>query len=150
MKVIAYTDGAGRGKNIGAGIGAVFIDEDLYESPWQAGQNVLHTICKSIGNATSNEAEYRAIIEALEWWILESPDSMELEIRSDSQVVVRQLNGEYRVRADNLIPYWENATRLIEAARSAGAIVLVSHVPRTENKRADKLSKEGANLEVVP
>ncbi len=92
--------------------------------------------------ATNNVAEYVAAICALEW-LVKAGYTGEVVVEGDSQLIVRQMNGEYEVRAEHLRPYHERLHQL--AARFAR--VEFRWVPREENTRADELSKmaiEGA------
>jgi ribonuclease HI len=86
-----------------------------------------------IGRATNNVAEYRALIEALELAV--SRAAADVEILADSELVVRQIQGSYRVRNESLKPLWSEAMRL---ARSFSAFRIV-HVRRESNKEADRL-----------
>jgi len=93
--------------------------------------------------ATNNVAEYVAAIRPLEW-LLALPYTGPVEVVGDSQLVVRQMTGEYRVREAHLAPYHERLAQL--AARFAR--VDFRWVRREENVRADELSKRA--LEDVP
>ncbi len=87
--------------------------------------------------ATNNVAEYVAAICALEWLVRVGYDG-EVVLHGDSQLVVRQMNGEYAVRAEHLKPYHERLRQLLSRFPRAE----VRWVPREENQRADELSKE--------
>jgi len=88
--------------------------------------------------ATSNVAEYVGAICALEW--LQAQRYVgEVRVSGDSQLVIRQMTGAYRVRAEHLRPYHE---RLLQLARSFRSVEF-RWVPREENVRADELSKLG-------
>jgi ribonuclease HI len=91
--------------------------------------------------ATNNVAEYVGAICALEW-LLARGYSGDVRLRGDSQLVVRQLQGEYRVRTPHLLPYHERLRQLIGSFRH----VTVDWVPREQNTRADELSKRGIDL----
>lgn len=88
--------------------------------------------------ATNNVAEYAGAICALEWLVRRGYRG-EVEVVGDSQLVVRQMTGEYRVRAEHLGPYHERLRQLGQAFRS----ITFRWVPREENARADALSKLG-------
>jgi len=88
--------------------------------------------------ATNNVAEYVGAICALEWLSRQDYHG-EVRLIGDSQLVIRQMTGEYRVRAEHLGPYHE---RLLQLARSFRSVEFV-WVPRSENTRADELSKHG-------
>jgi len=94
-KAVLYTDGASRGNPGPAAIGAVIKD----------GQGrVLARISKRIGRTTNNQAEYRAVIAALEEAV--RLGAAGVEIKSDSELVVRQINGRYRVKNPGLKPLY--------------------------------------------
>jgi Ribonuclease HI len=126
-KVVAYADGASRGNPGPAAIGVVLVDE--------AGRE-LYTVAKPIGVATNNQAEYRAAIAALEAAL--ALGVTKVELRMDSQLVVRQIQHRYRVRNPNLRPLFH---RLLELKRRFQEFVAVD-IPREENKRADALANE--------
>lgn len=91
--------------------------------------------------ATNNVAEYVGAICALEW-LMRHGYAGEVQLAGDSQLVVRQMAGEYRVRAEHLVPYHERLRQLAQSFRH----VEFRWVPRSENGRADELSKRGIAL----
>jgi ribonuclease HI len=123
--LIAYSDGASRGNPGPAAIGGLVQDE--------AGTR-LATISEAIGRGTNNEAEYRAAISAVEAAIALGAGSVEL--RMDSELVVRQFSGRYRVRNPALIKHFQ---RLDALRRRLQRLDLV-HVPREQNREADRLA----------
>jgi ribonuclease HI/probable phosphoglycerate mutase len=122
-----YTDGACRGNPGSGGIGAVFRDET---------GNILGTLKRYIGNCTNNEAEYQALIMGLEEAAKRGYGS--LDIFMDSELVVNQLNGTYRVKNKNLLKYNLAARDLL----STIGTYKVKHIDRSENKLADQLANE--------
>ncbi len=88
--------------------------------------------------ATNNVAEYVAAICALEW-LRRAQYAGELRVFGDSELVIRQMTGEYQVRAEHLQPYHDRLRQLAQGFRR----VDYQWVPRTENTRADELSKRG-------
>jgi ribonuclease HI len=96
-----YTDGGARGNPGPAGIGFVLLDSD---------DKLLAEEGRYIGEATNNVAEYRALLLGLEWALARGIDR--LEVYSDSELMVRQLKGEYKVRNDGLIPLYQEALRI--------------------------------------
>ena len=96
--------------------------------------------CHTIEKHTTNEAEYMALIEGLEYCIIEGYDL--LQIFSDSEIVVKQILGHYKVR-NNLIPFHRKATELIA---HFGIGTSITHIPGTENP-ADYFSREGCKHE---
>jgi ribonuclease HI len=124
---LAYTDGASRGNPGPASIGAV-----IYDS---AGTEV-HTISEAIGVTTNNVAEYRALVAALEAAF--ALGARRLEVRMDSELIVRQAIGRYKVKNPGLIPLHQ---RLIQLRPRFDEVVF-RHVPRTQNKLADRLANQ--------
>lgn len=125
-----YTDGAARGNPGPAAIGAV-----LYRgSP--AARNVVAELSEAIGRGTNNVAEYRALIEGLEMAARYDPAS--LVVRCDSQLLVRQLLGVYKVKSPGLRPLFRRARRLLDAFEN----VRIEHVRRDHNRRADRLANQ--------
>jgi ribonuclease HI len=125
MRLIAYSDGASRGNPGPAAIGAVVLDDQ---------DTVLAEISRSIGRGTNNEAEYQAAIAAIEAAIALGANSVEL--RMDSELVVRQFSGAYRVRNPALMRHYQ---RLNTLRRRLDTLNLV-HVPRELNREADRLA----------
>ena len=123
-----YTDGAARGNPGPAGLGVVIEDDQGMR---------LRGLCRYIGTATNNVAEYLALIEGLtavaEW----KPDS--LQVFLDSKLVVEQVNGNYKVKNAALQPLAALATSLMGGFPE----VRVSYVPREKNKGADALANKG-------
>jgi len=124
---IVFSDGASRGNPGPAAIGVVIYDETGREA---------HSISRRIGRATNNEAEYQAAIAALEAAL--ALGAQEVELRLDSELVVRQLEFRYRVRSPRLRPLFE---RLIDLRRRFVAFQARA-VPREQNKRADQLANQ--------
>ena len=120
-----FTDGASRGNPGPSSIGAVVYDADGKE---------VHTVSRRLGRATNNEAEYQAVIAGLEAALGLGGGSVDL--RMDSQLIVRQLEFRYRVRNARLRPFFE---RVVELRRQFESF-RVTHVPREQNKRADQLA----------
>jgi ribonuclease HI len=123
--VTARTDGASRGNPGPAGIGVV-LEVDGDSPPIECSEY--------IGEATNNVAEYRAFLLALSEAEKLSPSS--LTILSDSELLVRQLNGQYRVKSDLLKPLYQEACRRLRGF--PGTRIL--HVGRGENRSADRLA----------
>ncbi|MBE9512507.1 MAG: ribonuclease HI family protein [Chloroflexi bacterium] len=124
-KVIIHADGASRGNPGPAAIGATIEGE--------AGQR-LASISQRIGRATNNQAEYRALIVALKEAI--KLGTSEADIYLDSELVVRQVNGKYRVKNTALKPLYQEVKRLQGLLRGS----VVSHIPRQQNTEADTLA----------
>jgi ribonuclease HI len=125
--LIIYTDGASLGNPGPMGIGVV-----IYK-----GDDKVRELSEYLGEGTNNIAEYTAIIRALE--SAQSIGEKEVLIRSDSQLVVRQLNNQYKVKDQKLRPLKKKIEKLCQ-----GIEVRFEHIPREDNKEADALSKDGA------
>ena len=127
MRVKLSTDGGARGNPGPAAYGYVLEDEE---------GNVLAAHGERIGIATNNVAEYSALIAGLEKAIELGLD--EVEVVSDSELMVKQMRGEYRVKNEALQELWSRAGRL---ARQVGSVGYTA-VRREHNKLADKLVNE--------
>jgi len=124
QKIILFTDGAARGNPGPAAIGIALTDER---------GNELEAFGETIGHATNNEAEYRALLRGLE---CAARHSNIIEIRTDSELLARQLSGAYRVRAANLQPLHAQAQRALKQFTRA----TIAIIPRELNRRADALA----------
>ncbi len=127
MKVVAYADGASRGNPGPSAYGIVIFDV--------AGKE-LHRAGKRLGRGTNNQAEYAGAIAALE--AAAGLGAGEVELRMDSELVVRQISGRYRVRNPGLRPLYN---RVLALRQQIGRLTVV-HVPREENRLADRLANE--------
>ena len=123
-----YTDGAARGNPGPAGLGVVIEDDQGLR---------LRGLCRYIGVATNNVAEYLALIEGLTAAADWSPDR--LEVFLDSKLVVEQVNGNYKVKNAALQPLAKKATGLMAQFPK----ISVGYVPREKNKGADALANKG-------
>jgi len=122
-----YTDGGARGNPGPAGIGFVVVSETGEERA-AAG--------RYLGEATNNVAEYEALLAGLRAARALGVD--ELLVRADSELVVKQMRGEYRVKHPNLKPLFASAQDLVRGF----AAVRFEHVRRADNGRADGLANE--------
>ncbi|NCO79891.1 ribonuclease H [Candidatus Falkowbacteria bacterium CG_4_9_14_3_um_filter_38_19] len=123
-KLIIYTDGGARGNPGPAGIGAVIYDEH---------KNIIAKISQSIGVATNNQAEYKALIIALEK--AQNLKAREVRVFLDSELVVKQLNREYRVKDKDLAPLFVKVYNISLGFKK----IVFKHISREKNKLADKL-----------
>ncbi len=121
------TDGASRGNPGPAAIGVSIEDE--------AGEEIA-SASEAIGVATNNVAEYRALTRALE--LLAGLEARRAEFLLDSELIVRQMNGQYRVKDPKMKILHAEVTRGLTRFTEA----VFRHVPRAENKRADALANE--------
>ena len=120
----AAVDGGARGNPGPAAWGVAVFDVD---GDYVEGHNGL------LGCATNNVAEYSALIEALK--IAEARGAQEVDIQSDSELIVRQILGAYRVKHPDLKPLYQRAKEIIARFES----FRIRHVRRNENKHADGL-----------
>ncbi len=98
---------------------------------------MIREISDYLGQATNNVAEYTALIRALE--AARELGARSLRIRTDSELLVRQIEGRYRVKNEGLIPLFERVRRLMREFES----VEVAHVRREQNRQADALANRG-------
>lgn len=131
-KIIIYTDGGSRGNPGPAAIGAVFCDTN---------KDILHNYKEYIGEATNNQAEYRAIIKALEIllrsnWHKQNSDQSQVICYLDSKLVVEQICGNYKVKNPDIVIYIERIAKLLKEINMSVDFI---HIPREKNKQADKL-----------
>ena len=127
-KIIIYTDGGARNNPGPAGAG-VFI---------QDGHKRIE--CKKyLGERTNNWAEYEAVILALTEAKKRGLGNREIEVRMDSELIQRQLTNEYQIKEETLWPQYMKVHNLIVAHFPH---ITFAHVPREENKEADRLVNE--------
>ncbi len=124
MKATLFADGGSRGNPGPAASGAVIFDE--------AGQ-LVKEVGTFLGRATNNVAEWTGVVTGLEAAL--SLGIRDLAVRLDSELVVKQISGEYRVKNEALIPLHQQAKTLLRQFER----VDVRHVPRAQNKVADAL-----------
>jgi ribonuclease HI len=132
--MIAYIDGGSRGNPGPAGYGVRI--ENGHGTPVEQWHG-------AIGLATNNVAEYRGLLAALNWAVEHGVQS--LEIRSDSQLLVRQMLGVYRVKNAGLLPLVHEARALVARIPR----VRFTHVRRELNVEADRLANEAMDQAVV-
>ncbi len=127
MRLIVYADGASRGNPGPAAIGA---------SICASSGDELTSVSETIGRATNNVAEYRAAIAGVR--AARELGATSIDLRLDSELIVRQIAGRYRVKHAALKPLFAS---LIDALEEVGPYT-VGHVPRKQNARADGLANE--------
>ena len=130
-KLFIYTDGGSRGNPGPAGIGVVILD---------SGKKKLKEIHKYIGEATNNVAEYSALICGLEEAFALNAD--EIVLHMDSELIVKQLNGEYRVKDERMKTLFAKAIKELKNFKAFE----IKHIDRLKNKEADKLVNKALNL----
>ena len=120
MKLDAYIDGGSRGNPGDGGIG-VYVPGVV-------------RIAEFLGTVTNNHAEYSALISAVRFAVFSK--CTELHVFADSELVVKQINGDYQVRNESIRLLWESANRWIKLIPRFS----ISHVRREQNREADKLA----------
>jgi ribonuclease HI len=130
MGIEVNVDGAARGNPGPAGIGIVIKD----------GAQVIAEIGAYIGKTTNNIAEYLALIRGLEEVLIRGYKSA--NFFSDSELLVKQLNGEYKVKHENLVPLNYHVLTLVDRMKDFS----IKHVRREMNAQADKMANEGIDL----
>jgi ribonuclease HI len=132
--VRVYSDGAARGNPGPAGAGAVLTD---------AAGNVIARLGRYLGKQTNNVAEYEGLLLGLKH--ARELGYREVEVRADSQLLIRQLKGEYAVRHAGLKPLHAEALRLLRGFDRYH----LQHVPREENALADEMSNRAIDEEMA-
>ena len=130
MRFRAFIDGAARGNPGPAGAG-------VYVEP-ERDRPVLE-FWEPLGNTTNNVAEYRALLLALERAEEAGADSV--EIRSDSRLLVEQMHGTFKMRAEHLKPLLAESVLRAKRFRT----FTITHIPREQNMKADRLANKGAD-----
>jgi len=137
MKITIYTDGGARGNPGSSAIGVVIKKE---------GQT-LKKYFQFIGEATNNQAEYEAVIFALKKVKLlfgrKKAKTMALEVYTDSELMARQLNHQYKIKEEDLQPLFLKVWNLILDFRQ----VSFKHILRQQNKEADRLVNQALDKE---
>jgi len=123
MKLEIFTDGGCSGNPGPAAIGVVIRD----------GGKTVKTISRAIGEGTNNIAEYTALIVALQEALILKAD--EVSIKTDSELMAKQVIGAYAVKHENIKPLFEQVKHLVTGFKS----FQITHVPREQNSEADAL-----------
>lgn len=138
MQINVYTDGGARGNPGISGYGLVIHDEN---------NGIVYQESKFLGIKTNNEAEYMGMIGALSW-ICENKKSFnitQINFHSDSQLLVRQILGQYKVKAENLKPLFEKVKFLLSQIEIPYAF---KDIRREFNKLADQLANEAMDKKI--
>ena len=134
VAVIAYIDGGARGNPGPAGYGVRIETSD---------GTLIEELHGSIGVATNNVAEYRALVAALTY--LDQHGFRDATIKSDSQLLIKQMLGEYRVRSPGISPLHREASALVERLGK----IRFEHIPRNMNAEADRLANVAMDISTV-
>ena len=127
MHLILHTDGGSRGNPGPAGAGVVLLDADTGQTRHEAGF--------FLGSMTSNQAEYEALLRGLD--AARELGATRISLRADSELMVRQLNGQYKVKASHLKPLYQKAMKSLYSFKEEPRI---EHIRRELNERADELA----------
>ena len=138
-KIIIYSDGGSRGNPGKAAIGVVFCNEK---------EQIIKKFNEYLGdNLTNNDAEYKAIIFALKKFKSvfgkAIAETSEVEVRADSELVIKQLNGVYRLSDPKIQQFFIEIWNLKFDFES----IKFKHIPREKNKEADRLVNEALDQE---
>lgn len=132
MNLVAYIDGTSLGNPGAAGYGVVLKNE---------GGKVLKSVGRYIGRATNNTAEYRGLLGCLE--LVKEYEAHSLTVYSDSQLLVNQVKGIYRVRKSHLRALH---AKTLEEMKVWGIHIEIHHIPRRKNWEADGLARQAVRL----
>lgn len=136
MKLKIFTDGGSRGNPGEAAIGVVIFNQENGKK--------LTEISNRIGKATNNVAEYSAVLEALDW-IEKNAEAPKMEFILDSELVTKQLSGEYKVRDENLKKiYYQVREKII----ALGGVSTFTAVKREKNREADALVNKALDSKI--
>jgi ribonuclease HI len=129
-EAVLWTDGAARGNPGPAGIGAILK---------RPSGEVLYSGSEYLGHTTNNVAEYKAVLLGLAAALDKGVEHV--EVRADSELLIKQLKGLYRVKAPGLKPLFEEARKLVSRFKS----VKLTHIRRELNAEADRLANHGVD-----
>lgn len=131
-KIIAYTDGASRGNPGPAAAGFILTE---------TGGTQLQAKALFLGRTTNNVAEYTAVVKALE--TAKQIGTKQIKLFSDSELLVKQINGQYKVKSEQIRPLFQKTIELLEKFEGWK----VQHITRDKNQQADSLVNKALNLE---
>jgi ribonuclease HI len=133
-EVEIYIDGASKGNPGPSGIGVIICRDG----------ETIKNISSYIGRATNNVAEYTALIHGLQEGLITKAES--IKINTDSQLLHRQITKAYRVKNVNLLGLYNKALHLMSAFKE----VKINHIPRAQNRGADKLASKAVKEARLP
>ena len=138
VDVDVFFDGASRGNPGKSGAGCFL----------QFSNNEKKELYQALGTSTNNQAEYQAVILGLKFLLNEYAnvsDIRNIMIRGDSQLVVKQLNKEWRVKDSKMRVFYDITNKLLDELRSYGITISIKHIRREKNSIADRLANLGAD-----
>ena len=131
--IVVNVDGASKGNPGESGIGVAIFDKDL---------NLINEACDYLGVATNNVAEYKALILGIK--LSAKYNAKRVLFKADSELMVKQIKGEYRVKNAQLKLLFTEAQGLLKKLPNWK----IMHVPREENKEADLLANKGVEMSI--
>jgi phosphoribosylglycinamide formyltransferase-1 len=131
-QIIVYTDGGSRGNPGPAAAGFILTDSN---------RNQIQSKAFFLGQTTNNTAEYTAVIKALQ--AAKQIGAKQLTVLSDSELLVKQVNGQYKVKSEKIRPLFQQTINLIKEFEGCN----VKYISRDQNKQADELVNQALNLE---
>ena len=131
--IVVNVDGASKGNPGESGIGVAIFDKDL---------NLINEACDYLGVATNNVAEYKALILGIK--LSKKYNAKRVLFKADSELMVKQIKGEYRVKNAQLKLLFTEAQGLLKKLPNWK----IMHVPREENKEADLLANKGVEMSI--
>jgi len=136
MDISVFTDGGSRGNPGPAAIGVVVYDKN---------KNIVFELAKYIGNKTNNQAEYQAVLEAVKWICQQGVKINKVDFYVDSELVAKQLNGEYKIKSANIKPLTEQINQLRSTLPFK---ITFTHLLRDGNKKADQLVNQALDNQI--
>ena len=131
--IVVNVDGASKGNPGESGIGVAIFDKD---------SNLINEACDYLGVATNNIAEYKALILGIK--LSTKYNTKRVLFKADSELMVKQIKGEYRVKNAQLKLLFTEAQSLLKKLPNWK----IMHVPREENKEADLLANKGVEMSI--
>jgi ribonuclease HI len=129
-QIVIHTDGASRGNPGPASI--AYVIEGLEDKPVEFKQ--------AIGTYSNNQAEYRAMVAALEYLTAQNLENNTVDIMADSELMIKQINGEYRVKDVNLQPLYRQVIDFCQLLKNGNNALSFTAIRREQNQEADRLA----------
>ncbi len=132
--IYVYTDGASRGNPGPASYGCYVVRD----------KDQVTELYGRLGDQTNNFAEYTAVIKALEYLVEQKEQASKIILRTDSQLLVRQLSGQYKVKSEKIKPLYQEVKKLTPQFKALS----FEHVLRDLNAEADRLANKALDSEM--